>query len=57
MVSEKSKFTIELNNNVFIIEDMQEGSKGVLGRVVQMFLDKLGIVHTISVKTPSSIIK
>ena len=47
---------LQLNDIVLIVEDMQERSKWVLGRVVKTFPDKSGVVRTVSVKTPSSVI-
>ena len=47
---------LQLNDIVLIVEDMQQMSKWVLGRVVKTFPDKSGVVHTVSVKTPSSVI-
>ena len=47
---------LQLNDILLIVEDMQQRSKWVLGRVVKTFPDKSGVVRTVSVKTPSSVI-
>ena len=39
-----------------IVEDMQQRSKWVLGRVVKMFPNKSGLICMVSVKIPSSVI-
>ena len=44
---------LQLNEIVSIVENMQQRLKWVLGRAVKMFPDKLGVVRTASVKTPS----
>ena len=47
---------LQLNDIVLIVEDLQQRSKWVLGRVVKTFPDKSGAVRTVSVKTPSTVI-
>ena len=47
---------LQLNDIVLIVEDMQQRSKWVLGRVIKTFPDKSGVVRTVSVKSPSSVI-
>ena len=47
---------LQLNDIALIVEDMQQRSKWVLGGVVKTFSDKSGVVRTVSVKTPSSVI-
>ena len=47
---------LQLIDIVLIVEDMQQRSKWVLGRVVKTFPDKSGVVRTVSVKTLSSVI-
>ena len=53
--SQKNR-NLQLNDIVLIVEDMQQRSKWVLGRVVKTFSDKSGVVRTVSFKTPSSVI-
>ena len=47
---------LQLNHMDLIVEDMQHRLKWVLDRVVKTFPDKSGVVQTVSVKTPSSVI-
>ena len=54
MVSKNTN--LQLNNIVLIVEEMQQRSKCVLGRIVRTFPDKSAVVRTVSVKTPNSVI-
>ena len=47
---------MQLNDIVLIAEDVQQRSKWVLSRTVKPFPDKLGVVCTVNIKTPSSVI-
>ena len=48
---------LQVNDVVQLVEDMHQRSKWVLGRVLETYLGKNGLVRTVLVKTQSNVVK
>ena len=51
------KRNVQIYDVVLLVEDAQQRSKWVLGKVIQTFPDKTGLVRTVLVKTPTNVVK
>ena len=51
------KRNFQVNDVVLLVEDTQQRSKWVLGRILETYPDKHGLVRTVLVKTQTSVVK
>ena len=51
------KKNVQVNDVVLLVEDTQQRSKWVMGKVLQTFPDKRGLVRTVLVKTQHNVVK
>ena len=49
--------TVKVNDIVLLVEDSQQCSKSLMGRVSKTFPDKRGLVRTVLVKTHTYVFK
>jgi len=47
----------QVNDVVLLVEDTQQRSKWVMGRILETYPDKRGLIRTVLVKTPTNIVK
>ena len=51
------KKNLQVNDVVLLVEDMTQRSKWVMGRVLETYPDKRGLVRTVLVKTQTNVVK